>query len=84
MLGLLREEEPLHVPPISELRLSAETDSDEYKQGLVFDNDVPDIFCSAVAQLQLRIEFSDYLVLPTQFGFQKVVRVLSLVLTFIQ
>ena len=75
--------------PISELRLGGEKDSEEYKQGLVFDSDVPDIFCNAVtntrvAKLQLRVEYSNYLVLPTQFGFKKVVRILSLVLTFIQ
>ena len=73
--------------PVSQLRLGEEKDCDEYREGLVFNNDIPDIFCNAVGsrvdQLQLRAEFSNYLVFPTQFGFKKGVRIISLVLTFI-
>ena len=73
--------------PVSQLRLGEEKDCDEYREGLVFNNDIPDIFCNAVGsrvdQLQLRAEFSNYLVFPTHFGFKKGVRIISLVLTFI-
>ena len=60
--------------PISQLRLTEERDSDDYKQGLVFDSDPPDMFCNVssnyrVEQLQQRVEYSNYLILPTKFGF---------------
>ena len=75
--------------PISNLRLNEEKDTDEFKQGLVFDGDMPEVFCSLVndsrvKQLQLRTDFSDYLVLPSKFSFPKVVRILAHVLTFIK
>ena len=75
--------------PISELRGAEEKDSDEYREGLLFGNDIPDVLCNAVTSsrvdlLQQRVEFSDYLIVPTKFGFKKVVRILSLVLTFIR
>ena len=74
--------------PISELRGVEEKDSDDFRDGLVFGNDIPDAWGNVVNNervdlLQQRVEFSDYLVVPTKFGFRKVVRILSLVLTFI-
>ena len=73
--------------PISELRLSAEKDTDDYRDGLVFKGDA-DLFCNAVTksrveQLQLRVKFSAYLLVPTKFGFKKVVRIMAIVLAFI-
>ena len=73
--------------PINDLRLSEEKDTDDYRDGLVFGGDTPSIFCntvnnSRVEKLQLRVSFSDYLVPPTQFGFRKVVRILSIVMSF--
>ena len=74
--------------PVSELRISEEKDGDEYKLGLLLDTEVPEIFCNAarttrVDKIQQRAEFSNYLVVPTKFGFRKLVRVLSLVLKFV-
>ena len=74
--------------PISDLRNLEEKESDDYKEGLIFSNDIPDVMCNTVKTsrvdlLQQRAEFSDYLILPTQFGFKKAVRVVALVLTFI-
>ena len=76
------------IKPVSELRLNVEKDNEEYKDGLVFGGDTPDIFCNAVTknrveQLQLRVEYSDYLLLPTKFGFKKVVRIMAIVMSFI-
>ena len=75
--------------PINQLRLTEERDSDDYKQGLVFDSDPPDMFCNVssnyrVEQLQQRVEYSNYLILPTKFGFRKLVRIYALVFTFIK
>ena len=74
--------------PVCELRINEEKDGDEYKLGLLLDTEVPDIFCNAarptrVDKIQQRVEFSNYLVLPTKFGFRKLVRILSLVLKFV-
>jgi hypothetical protein len=74
--------------PISELRLGAEKDTEQYREGLVFGGDTPDLFCNAVNRnrvelLQLRVEFSDYLLLPTRFGFKKIVRIMAMVMAFI-
>ena len=74
--------------PISELRGVEEKDKDEYRDGLVFGNDIPDAWCNTVNSnrvdlIQKRVEFSDYLVVPTKFNFRKVVRILSLVHTFV-
>ena len=73
--------------PVSDLRLNAEKDADDYRDGLVFGVDA-DIFCNAVTktrvdQLQLRVDFSGYLLVPTKFGFRKVVRIMAIVLSFI-
>ena len=72
--------------PISELRGVEGKDKDEYRDGLVFGNDIPDAWCNTVNSnrvdlIQKRVEFSDYLVVPTKFNFRKVVRILSLVHT---
>ena len=74
--------------PVSELRINEEKDCDEYKLGLLLDTEVPQIFCNAarptrVDKIKQRAEFSNYLVVPTKFGFRKLVRVLSLVLKFV-
>ena len=74
--------------PICELRGVEEKETDEYKDGLVFPKDLPDVLCNKVSTdrvdlLQQRIEFSDYLIVPTKFGFRKVVRILALVFSFI-
>ena len=73
--------------PVSKLRLNAEKDADDYREGLVFGGDA-DIFCNAVTktrvdQLQLRVDFSKYLLVPTKFDFRKVVRIMAIVLSFI-
>ena len=74
--------------PISEVRSLEEKESDDYKEGLIFGNDIPDVMCNTVKSSRVdfihqRAEFSKYLVLPTKFGFKKVVRIMALVLTFI-
>ena len=38
------------IKPVSELRLNVEKDNEEYKDGLVFGGDTPDIFCNAVTK----------------------------------
>ena len=75
--------------PISNLRISAENEKEEFKEGLVFGGEAPDLFCNAVTkfrveQLQLRVEYSDYLLLPTKFQFRKVVRIMAIVMGFIR
>ena len=74
--------------PISELRLGAEKDTEQYREGLFFGGDTPDMFCNAVNRnrvelLQLRVEFFDYLLLPTRFVFKKIVRIMAIVVAFI-
>ena len=54
-----------------------------------FGGEAPDLFCNAVTkfrveQLQLRVEYSDYLLLPTKFQFRKVVRIMAIVMGFIR
>ena len=75
--------------PIAELRGTDEKESDEYKDGLIFGKDLPDVFCNKVSHervdlLQQRIEFSNYLVVPTKYPFRKVVRILAIVYSFIR
>ena len=74
--------------PICQLRGVEEKDNDAFRDGLIFGNDISDVWCNAVNNnkvdlLEKRVRFSDYLVLPTKFGFKKVVRILALVTTFI-
>ena len=50
--------------PVSELRLSDEKDSEDYKDGLVFGGDA-ELYCNAITRsrvekLQQRVEYSDY------------------------
>ena len=56
---------------------------------MVFGGEAPDLFCNAVSkfrveQLQLRVEYSNYLLLPTKFQFRKVVRIMAIVMGFIR
>ena len=74
--------------PIRDLRGADERDTDEYKDGLVLGGEISDNWCNVVnmtrvQQIQKRVEFSNYLIVPTKFGFQKLVRVLSIVMSFI-
>ena len=74
--------------PIRDLRGNEEKESDEYKDGLIIGSEIPNVFCNTlrterISEIQKRIEFSNYLIIPTRFGFKKVVRILSLVMAFI-
>ena len=76
------------IKPISELRLTEEKDADDFRKGFMYGGEDTDLMChvinpSRVQKLQMRVEFSSYLVLPTKFGFCKSVRILAIVLAFI-
>ena len=65
-----------------------EKDNDAFRDGLIFGHDIPDAWCNAannnkVDLIQQRAEFSKYLIVPTKFGFKKVVRIYAMVFTFI-
>ena len=47
-----------------DLRLNKD-EEEEYSRGMVFDNQVP----------EERTQFSDYLIIPTKFNFQSMVRI---------
>lgn len=73
--------------PVAQLRLKAE-EEDTFNEGCVFDRE-PEILTRGhqlnekrVSKLQLRASFSDYLVLPTKFGFRKLVRIYSYLISF--
>ena len=75
--------------PSSQVRLEKDLE-EEYSKGLVFDNQVPEILTrghvvnpSRVNLLDERAQFSNYLVLPTKFSFQSVVRIHGYVMAFI-
>ena len=75
------------IKPISELRISKETDG-EFKEGLVYGTDSLQLVCNAanysrIEKLKSRIRFSNYLVNPVKYNFRKLVRVIALVITFI-
>ena len=60
--------------PIRDLRGADERDTDEYKDGLVLGGEISDKWCNVVnmtrvQQIQKRVEFSNYLIVPTKFGF---------------
>ena len=74
--------------PISDLRVTVEKDVEDFKNGFLFGNDDPDVFCnvatsSRVEKLQTRVQFSNYLILPIKFGFPKSVRILAIAFSFI-
>ena len=75
--------------PVSDLRMKKE-EEEIFNEGCVFDK-VPEILTRGhivgekrVAKLEERARFSDYLILPTRFGFRKLVRIQSYVFSFIQ
>ena len=74
--------------PISDLRVTVEKDVEDFKNGFLFGNDDPDVFCnvatsSRVEKLQTRVQFSNYLISPMKFGFPKSVRILAIAFSFI-
>ena len=73
--------------PASELRLNPEAD-EEFKDGLILGQDASKLFCNVVnsnrvEKLLERSQYSDYLVVPTKFGFRKMVRIMAIVLSFV-
>ena len=75
--------------PAHLVRLDKESEED-FSRGLVFDNQVPEILTrghvvnpSRVSLLEERARFSSYLVLPTKFSFQAMVRIYGYVMAFI-
>ena len=73
--------------PVSELRITPEADSD-YKEGLILGSDPFNMFCNAVnnsrvEKLRVRLEYSNYLLNPARYDFRKLVRILALVIGFI-
>ena len=74
--------------PVSELRIKDEEEN-EFRKGLVFEK-VPEVLTrghviseARVSKMEERVNFSQYLVLPTKFSFNSVVRILSHVMRFI-
>ena len=73
--------------PIADLRIVPEAD-DEYKQGFFLGKDTPELMCNLanktrISKIQDRLEFSNYLVIPTKHSFKKLVRILAIVIGFI-
>ena len=73
--------------PVSELRMKKE-EEEVFNEGCVFDKE-PEVLTRGhlvnekrVAKLEQRAAFSEYLILPTKFGFRKLVRVYSYILSF--
>ena len=76
--------------PISSLRLKKEEEED-YNKGMVFEKSHEiltrghtAILHTRVENVQARSEFSDYIISPTKFKLEKVVRILSIVWRFIK
>lgn len=75
--------------PAQELRLNKENE-EEFSRGLIFDSQIPEVITrghvvnpNRLSLIEQRAEFSDYLILPTKFNFQSVVRIYGYVMTFI-
>ena len=74
--------------PLSELRLTVEKDAEDYRSGFLYGDDDPSmvshvINSNQVEKIQSRAQVSNYLVLPSKFGFTKTVRITAIVLAFI-
>ena len=74
--------------PVSDLRINDEEES-EFRKGLIFEK-VPEILTrghvineTRVSNIEKRVNFSKYVLLPTKFSFAAVVRILSHVMNFI-
>ena len=77
------------VKPALELRLNKDME-EEYSKGLVFENPIPEILTrghvinqTRLSKLEQLAEFSDYLLLPTKYSLSKIVRIYSMVCSFI-
>ena len=75
--------------PAQSLRLSRD-EEEEYSKGLVFDSQIPEVITKGhvvnqerLSLIEERAQFSDYLILPTKYPFQKTVRVYGYVMMFI-
>ena len=75
--------------PIAEVRLSSKEEEDSYHDGCVFDS-VPEVLTRGhglnqqrVSQIQKRASLSQYILLPTKFGFRRVVRICSYLVHFV-
>ena len=73
--------------PVSELRLKKE-EEDIFNEGCVFEKE-PEIYTRGhtvsekrVKKIEDRARFSEYLILPTKFGFRKLVRIHSYIFSF--
>ena len=76
------------IKPASHLRMNPEKE-DDYDRGLVY-NKVPEILTRGhqvsqkrVARIEERVAYAKYLILPTAYPFTKLVRVYSMVFSFI-
>ena len=76
------------IKPASNLRMNPE-EEDDYDRGLVYDT-VPEILTRGhqvsqkrVAKMEERAAYAKYLILPTAYPFTKLVRVYSIVFSFI-
>ena len=74
--------------PVSDLRITPESDTD-FKEGLVFGNDPLNLFCSIANQtridkLKSRLEFSAYILNPVKYDFRKMVRIIAIVVAFLE
>ena len=76
------------IKPASNLRMNPE-EEDDYDRGLVYDR-VPEILTRGhqvsqkrVARIEERAAYAKYLILPTAYPFTKLVRVYSMVFSFI-
>ena len=75
--------------PAQQLRLNKELE-EEFSRGLIFDSQIPEVITrghvvnpSRVSLIEQRAEFSSYLIVPTKYSFQSVVRIYGYVMTFI-
>ena len=75
--------------PVAELRMKKE-EEEIFNEGCVFDK-VPEVLTrghvlneTRIKKLEQRASFSQYLILPTKFGFRKLVRIYSYIFSFVK
>ena len=76
------------IKPILQMRINDE-EKDEFKDGVVYDK-IPEVITRVhalkkdrITKLEKRALFSNYVVLPTKFGFKLSFRIMMLVIKYI-
>ena len=75
--------------PAQNLRLNKD-EMEEFSKGLVFDSSIPEILTKGhianqnrISLIEERAQFSQYLILPTKFAFQRTVRIYGYIMMFL-